>query len=290
MKLELRIPSPVHTVIYQGIELLVKRDDLIHEHISGNKWRKLKYNIEQMLVEGKHELLTFGGAHSNHIAATAFAGKLLKLNTVGVIRGGPFDEPSPTLQFAEECGMHLQYISRSEYKDYTQTNKQYAIADYQYLVPEGGANELGVGGCEEILNEVIEQYDVVCVDAGTGATAAGIIRSSSSPVVVVPVLKGEDFLRSQIEGLVKKKATDWQSKTNYHFGGYAKTTPVLLEFMNSFYEETGIKTDPVYTGKLFYAVVDMIQRGELSGRVLVIHTGGLQGIPAMEQRLGKKIF
>lgn len=310
-----------------GVRLLIKRDDLIHEHISGNKWRKLKYNLREAVQQNHHTILTFGGAYSNHIAATAFACKKAGLESIGIIRGED-DATNPTLQFARENGMRLEFVSRSDYKNMTSAGADGNTSEIDelknrlgrfFLIPEGGANGLGVRGCAEILSEVEEEFDVVCSAAGTGTTLAGLAVSlkNNERLIGFPALKGGDFLKDEVKRLIAesrlrslsevegsngldsgstKQNRSAQSRftliTDYHFGGYAKMKPELLKFINDFTARTGIPLDPIYTGKMMFGIYDMIlnkrdchgkplQRGTT---ILAIHTGGLQGWQGMAHR------
>ena len=282
------------------ISLYIKREDLIHPEISGNKYRKLKYNLEQATLENKSTLLTFGGAFSNHISATSFAGKLHGFKMIGVIRGNELGDDlentlqiNPTLRFAHECGMQFKFVTRSDYRNKTAPEFIAKLAiemgDF-YLVPEGGTNELAVKGCEEILSEETEQFDVICLAVGTGGTISGLINSvkEHQKVLGFPALKG-DFLQHEIKKYVHQ-TDNWKLNTDYHFGGYAKTSNELITFINQFKKETSIPLDPVYTGKLLYGIVDLINKGyfEKNTRILAIHTGGLQGIEGMYTILKKR--
>lgn len=293
-----------------GVRLLIKRDDLIHEHISGNKWRKLKYNLREAAEQNHHTLLTFGGAYSNHIAATAFAAQKAGLSSIGVIRGED-DATNPTLRFAREHGMQLHFVSRQDYREMTDAG---AYGDTPlldaleeefgrfFLIPEGGANGLGVRGCAEILTEVEEGFDVVCCAAGTGTTLAGLALSlpvkayRHTPLLGFPALKGGEFLKEEVVRLVQGSnlehgTLNLELITDYHFGGYAKMTPELLEFISGFQERTGIPLDPIYTGKMMFGIYDLIRQGAYGDTplrkgttILAIHTGGLQGWQGMRQR------
>jgi 1-aminocyclopropane-1-carboxylate deaminase len=278
-----------------NITLTVKREDLLHPHISGNKFRKLKYNILQAKAEGKTALLTFGGAFSNHIAATAAAGKAYGFGTIGIIRGeelaGKIAE-NPTLSFAEECGMQLHFITRDAYK--TKTNPDFIAALTQqfgdfYLLPEGGTNSLAVKGCEEILDAADAAFTHICCAVGTGGTIAGIINSAlpGQKVLGFPALKGAGLLNDICKFAPKG---NWELVEDYHFGGYGKVTEELVLFMNDFYVKTNILLDPVYTAKLFFGVIDLANNGYFApnSTILLIHTGGLQGIAGMNKELIRK--
>ena len=275
--------------------LWIKREDLIHSHISGNKYRKLKYNLEQAKAEQKETLLTFGGAFSNHILAVAAAGKAFGFNTVGVIRGEELVDQvdsNPTLKFAKSCGMRFKFISREEYRnktsdDFVEYLKE-RFGDF-YLIPEGGTNDLAIKGCEEILSEHDSGYDYICCSVGTGGTISGIINSSKTDQKILgfPALKG-DFLQEEISKFAKN--LNWQLITTYHFGGYAKINAELISFMNQFKRQYHISLDPVYTSKMLFGVMDLLKIGYFPehSKILVIHTGGLQGISGMNELLKKK--
>ncbi len=289
--------SQNEAVIYKNlikydIELVVKREDQIHPHISGNKYRKLKYNLLEAKNNKSDTLLTFGGAFSNHIAATASAGKEFGFKTIGIIRGEElFDkvDENPTLAFAKANHMQLHFVSREVFK---QKNSEDFIAELKhnfgdfYLLPEGGTNDLAVKGCEEILAIEDNDFDVICVPVGTGGTLAGVINSSQphQKVIGFSALKG-DFLKKEVEKWTNR--TNWFITDEYAFGGYAKINHTLIEFINQFNNETGIPLDPIYTGKMMFGILRMIEEGKISkkSRILAIHTGGLQGIAGMNKKL-----
>ena len=278
-----------------GLELYIKRDDLIHSEISGNKYRKLKYNIIEAQKLGFETLLTFGGAFSNHIAATASVGKEFGFKTIGIIRGEElYDkvEANPTLKFAKTCGMQFKFVSRSDYREKTTesfiNNLKGEFGEF-YHVPEGGTNTLAIRGCEEILSETDKEFDFICSSVGTGGTISGLINCSkhSQQVLGFPALKG-DFLKNEIVKFAHQ--SNWQLVTNYHFDGYAKVAKELIDFINKFKEDTNIPLDPVYTGKMMFGIFDLIDKGffPIGSKILAIHTGGLQGIEGMNTVLKKK--
>lgn len=288
---ELKIPY--------NVSLTVKREDLIHPHISGNKYRKLKYNIAFAKANTYKTLLTFGGAYSNHIAATAVAGMRYGFQTVGVIRGEELGvdlektlKENTTLAQAVSNGMQLKFISREMYKQKEEVSvlrlleKEYPDA---YILPEGGTNDLAIKGCEEILTEADLSYDYICCAVGTGGTITGVINSSSSSQKILgfPALKG-DFLKEELQKLTSK--THWELQQAYHFGGYAKVTEELVNFINQFKKTHDILLDPIYTGKMMFGVFDLISKGYFpqNSRILAIHTGGLQGVAGINQKLKKK--
>lgn len=284
----------------KGSRLFILREDLIHPQISGNKWRKLKYNIQEAKRLNKDVLLTFGGAFSNHIAATAAAGKEFGLKTIGIIRGEENLPLNTTLQLAVANGMILKYVSREAYRSKNETlftdNLKQEFGDF-YLIPEGGSNAFAVKGCTEIIDNINIDIDVICCACGTGGTLAGIIASSNKQVLGFPALKSGDFLKNDINGLlneysnqfnVKIESTNWNLVTGYHFGGYAKVKPELIRFIQQFKQKHSIPLDLIYTGKMLFGIYDMLQNSnQLDGKTIVaIHTGGLQGNKGFEERLG----
>jgi 1-aminocyclopropane-1-carboxylate deaminase len=284
-----------------GVQLSVLRLDLIHPSVSGNKWFKLKYNILEAKAQKLSTLLTFGGAFSNHIYATAAAGNLFGFRTIGMIRGEETLPLNPTLQFAQEQGMQLVYLDR---QTYGQRHTQKLQEDLKqrfgdvYIIPEGGCNLPGVRGCLEIIPKTAN-FDTVCLACGTGTTVAGITLSLHpyQKAIAFPVLKGGEFLNAEIDRLLNHylpsgSFAPWQLVCDYHFGGYAKVNQDLLRFCQDFALEHHIPLDYVYTGKMFYGVMDLIQRGFFppGEKLLLIHTGGLQGNVGMEAQLLKKTF
>lgn len=285
----------------KNVELYLKREDLIHKTISGNKWRKLKYNLLKAKNDGHHTLLTFGGAYSNHIHATAYAGKLLGFNTIGIIRGEEHLPLNPTLADAVNCGMRIQYIDRVSYRNKTDTTFIKNLTNVYgrfYLLPEGGSNNLAVKGCTEIVNDIKIDYDFIAAACGTGGTLSGIISglNGDKKIIGVPVLRGAEFLRNDISNYVynfsNKHYTNWDLKLDYHIGGYAKVNKELIQFIKEFESLNNVNLDPIYTGKLLYAIKDMIIKGEFPGdsKIIAIHSGGLQGIRGMQNKIKKLLF
>ncbi|PWL40441.1 1-aminocyclopropane-1-carboxylate deaminase [Flagellimonas aquimarina] len=279
----------------KDVTLYIKREDTVHPFVSGNKYRKLKYNVIEAKKREYTGLLTFGGAFSNHIAATAFAGKEAELKTLGVIRGEELIDnwqENPTLKQAKEHGMEFHFVSRSDYREKDSTEfikKLEALFGDFYLLPEGGTNTLAVKGCEEILNETDTDFDFICSCVGTGGTVAGLINSSKlhQTVLGFPALKG-DFLKQDILKFAGNK--NWELISDYHFGGYAKVNENLIDFINTFKKETGIPLDPIYTGKMLFGIFDLIKKDTFKkgAQILAIHTGGLQGIKGMNLVLKKR--
>ena len=278
--------------ILKGHSLALLREDQIHADISGNKFRKLKYNLLAAQKENQSTILTYGGAYSNHIAAVAAVGKELGLATIGVIRGEELANKipdNPTLKFAKEAGMQLEFVSRN---NYALKNEQHFIAHLRnqfgdfYLIPEGGTNSLAVKGCEEILNQDTSRYDYICVSVGTGGTLSGLVKASEAHQEII----GFSALKGTFQVLEVKKYSD---RTNfkitdaYCFGGYAKIDLNLIRFINEFKATSGIQLDPVYTAKMMFGIFDLIKQGffKENSRILAVHTGGLQGITGMNQRL-----
>ena len=278
-------PTPYQTLdIPYPVQLTVKRLDLIHPQISGNKFFKLKYNLLAAQQQGFSQVLTFGGAFSNHIAATAFAAQYFGFQSIGMIRGEELaSQPfNPTLQTAHDLGMQLNFVSRTKYRlrhqaEYLQQlQQQYPQA---FIIPEGGSNALAIQGTQEILSpDDLENYDVICCAVGTGGTLAGIIESSSEQqhVLGFSALKG-DFLKHDIQQWTDK--SNWSLTDAYCCGGYAKITPKLLQFMQQFEQQHHIPLEQVYTAKMMMGLLDLIQYHHFPAhtRILAIHTGGLQG-------------
>lgn len=265
------------------INLFVLRLDLIHLFISGNKWFKLKYNLEEARKQKKNRLVTFGGAYSNHIIATAAAGKEFGFKTIGIIRGEELSEgDNSVLQFAKDCGMELHFVSREEYRKKDASFLPGVTDDY-YILPEGGTNELAVKGCSEISSLINIPFDYICCAAGTGGTIAGIISSlnASRKAIGFASLKANDYFEKEIKKLLDHcqidKLANWQINYDYHFGGYAKKNEELLNFISDFKSNHNVQLDFVYTGKMMFGVFDLIKKNYFpkGATVVAIHTGGL---------------
>jgi 1-aminocyclopropane-1-carboxylate deaminase len=268
----------------QGISAHVLRLDKIHPVLSGNKWFKLKNHLQAAKKKSSQHIITFGGAWSNHIIAAAYAAQQAGFRAIGIIRGEKPVFLSYTLQAAADYGMLLEFISREEYKlkdDPSFLEQLAARWPGAYIIPEGGAGDLGIKGSEDILQAVdSSQYSHILCAIGTGTMYLGLVNASAPGQTIVgfPVLKGMNDL-SAISPVSPEKLPYCQFIPGYHFGGYARSTPELLDFMNRFYQTTGIPSDFVYTGKLFYGAMDMLQKGFFppGSRLLLIHSGGLQG-------------
>ncbi len=276
-------------LLSKSINLYLKREDLILSEISGNKWYKLKYNLIEAENNGIKQILTFGGAYSNHIFSTAAACNLFGFESIGIIRGEEHLPLNPTLSFAVENGMKLFYLDRSVYRDkYNEIllNKlKNKFGDF-YLVPEGGSNSFAVKGCSEIIKSIAIPFDYICTPCGTGGTLAGIVvgLNNESSALGFSVLKGSSFLNTEVERLILnhngKRYNNWSINFDYHFGGYAKYNFELINFINTFYENHKIKLEPIYTGKMLYGIYDLIKNDffKKGQTIIAIHTGGLQGL------------
>jgi 1-aminocyclopropane-1-carboxylate deaminase len=265
-------------------ELWMKRDDLLHPVISGNKWRKLKYILDFVLSSGMDTIVSMGGAYSNHLHALAYAGYVLGLNTIGIIRGEQPETLNPALLDMQQWGMVLKFVSRSDYRHFRKfKNWQYlpGLAPGQYWLPEGGAQTLALKGVAELVNEIEIPYDILCVPCGTGTTLAGIIGAVPEKVSVIgfSALKNSGFLTAGVESLLTGPVSNWQINRDYHFGGFAKTNAELTAFIEAFEIKTSIPLEPVYTGKMIYGLYDLIKKGYFKAgqRIIAVHTGGLQG-------------
>lgn len=269
------------------LELWIKRDDLLHPIISGNKWRKLKYILNHALHSGADSIVSMGGAYSNHLHALAFTGKALGLKTTGYIRGERPAQLNATLHDLLDWGMELRFVSRSHYRqlrDYQDYDSLPDLQPGQYWLPEGGATDLALQGVAELVDEIEIGFDALAVACGTGTTLAGLLTSPlTHRAIGVAALKGGDFLIDDVGQLLNKQGmashADWRILVDYHFGGFAKTTPALLAFMQDFQQRHGIELEPIYTGKLLFALYDLIRRDYFPAgqRIIAIHTGGLQG-------------
>lgn len=291
--------SPIQAIFHPvlekaGVQLILKRDDLIHPSIAGNKWRKMKYNLIEARQKGFKQLITFGGAYSNHIYATASAGKVFGFDTLGIIRGDELNpQSSPTLQYAAQQGMQFRFVSRTAYRDKEEILRQLKQEDIAlekaYYLPEGGSNHLALKGLAELAQEIYQQTqpDYIVSAVGTGGTIAGILASSNAPTHIIGIvaLKGakEGLFRDIQELLSEHPAIDFTRFTlldAYHFGGYAKYNSTLLDFIRNFESyNPAVQLEQVYTGKMLYGIIDLAEKGyfKKGSQVVAVHTGGLQG-------------
>jgi 1-aminocyclopropane-1-carboxylate deaminase len=272
---------------------------MVHPEISGNKFYKLKYNLEAARKEGHGQIITFGGAFSNHIAATAAAARALGISSVGIIRGEKTSERNPTLSKAMSQGMRLYFITRDQYRHKNSEIFQKTLEEKfgpSYFIPEGGTNALAIQGTREILSESENHFDNIAVSIGTGGTFLGVADSLKphQHLLGFSSLKGSfihEDLAEKMEKYQIQPAGTFKVFEQFHFGGYAKFTPELISFLRHFYDETGIPLDPVYTGKMMFAIVELIKNGIISrgGNVLALHTGGLQGIEGFNTTYGLQL-
>ena len=294
MEIELEFLSPVHQIKdklfdKQGLKVFIKRDDLIHPVISGNKWRKLKYILKQAQTENKTHLVTFGGAYSNHILATAAAAAKFGFKATGFVRGEPVN--NDTLFLCRLHGMNLIFIDREHYRDKSGVFYKYFSDDPEaFFIDEGGASPEGAKGCSELIGELSETYDHIFCACGTGTTAAGIMNGILAQKLTtrfhaVPVLKNGAFIKHEIDNLLITPG-DYDVHLDYHFGGYGKADDKLIEFIKHFVASSGILIEPVYTGKMMYALYDLVADNYFKpdSNILAIHSGGIWGLLGMKHR------
>ena len=294
MNIELEIFSPVHQIKNKlfddkGLKVFIKRDDLIHPIISGNKWRKLKYLLNQAQTENKTHLVTFGGAYSNHLLATAAAAAKFGFRATGIVRGEPVN--NDTLFLCRLHGMELLFTDRESYRDKPALfKKHFADNPEAFFLDEGGASAEGAKGCSELIDELSETYDHILCACGTGTTAAGIIngietRQLPTQFHGVPVFKNGGFIKDEIDKFLIKP-TGYHLHTDYHFGGYGKADERLIEFVKQFVATTGILIEPVYTGKMLFALYDLVNKNYFKpgNRILAVHSGGIWGLLGMKDK------
>ncbi|WP_440054881.1 1-aminocyclopropane-1-carboxylate deaminase/D-cysteine desulfhydrase [Pseudoalteromonas sp. T1lg65] len=294
MSLALNLPeSPIQTLVHptlklHGIRLRVKRDDLLHPVIQGNKWRKLKYNLLEMQHRGLSELVTFGGAFSNHLYATSMACKIFRFTGQIIVRGPLLDHQNPTIKMAQACGLTLHSVTRQEYRE--RGNKEYVENlkrrfPHAWLIPEGGTNSFAINGVKELAN-ALPNTDYVACAVGSGGTLAGLISGlpNTAHCIGISVLKGADYLQQEINALVTNDRTaNWHLLHDYHHGGYAKLTEPLIQFCKTMRRHHHLPLEPIYTGKLLFALFDLIEKGyfKRGSDIIAIHTGGLQGLDGL---------
>jgi 1-aminocyclopropane-1-carboxylate deaminase len=294
MNIDQDIYSPVHQIKdklfgERGLSVFIKRDDLIHPIISGNKWRKLKYLLKKAQAQNKNHLVTFGGAFSNHLLATAGAAALFGFKATGFVRGDEVD--NDMLFMCRMHGMNLIFVERESYRDkHALFNQRFGDDNDAFFIDEGGASPEAAQGCSELVGELTEAYDHIFCASGTGTMAAGIInglqgQQLNTQMHGIPVLKAGDFLRKAIDSLLLKPR-EYHLHTDYHFGGYGKVNAELIAFIKRFIAETGILIDPIYTGKMLYAIYDMAAKDQFKhgSKILAIHSGGIWGLLGMKNR------
>lgn len=287
------LPSPVEEIhddrlTARGVRLYLKRDDLIHPEIPGNKWRKLKYNLSAARGQGYSKLLTFGGAYSNHIRATAAAGHHLGFSTLGIIRGEEHIPLNWSLRYAVELGMHLSYMDRATYRRKNEPDIIDGLREKYgnfYLLPEGGSNNLAVRGCAELPAELGIEFDVICCPVGTGGTLAGIAATllPEQRAIGFAVLKGGQFLADDVAELQRQEygvvGTNWSIEYNFHFGGFAKATSELCGFIDDFDRRHRLRLDWIYVAKMMFGIFTLIEKGGFAPGVViaVVITGPADG-------------
>jgi 1-aminocyclopropane-1-carboxylate deaminase len=294
MDIDLEFFSPVQQIknklfAERGLTVFIKRDDLIHPVISGNKWRKLKYILKQAQRQNKTHLVTFGGPYSNHLLATAAAAAQFRFKATGIVRGEHVN--NDTLFLCRLHGMELLFTGRDSYRDKPALFDKYFGHDPNaFFIDEGGASAEGARGCSELIDELPEEYDHIFCACGTGTTAAGLINGIASHQLstrfhAVPALKNGGFLKNEI-GQLLATAADYELHLEYHFGGYGKADNRLIDFVRQFVASTGILTEPVYTGKMLYALYDLAAKNYFSpgARILAIHSGGIWGLLGMKDK------
>ena len=294
MEIDLEIFSPVHQITNplfadKGLQVFIKRDDLIHPIISGNKWRKLKYILQQAQAENKTHLVTFGGAYSNHLLATAAAAAKFGFKATGIVRGE--EVKNDTLFLCRLHGMNLIFTDREAYRDkHALFTKYFNGNPDAFFIDEGGSSIAGAKGCSELVDELTEPYDHIFCACGTGTTAAGIINGLNRNKLntkfnAVPVFKNGDFIKEEIDKFLTEP-TEYALHTGYHFGGYGKANEDLIAFIKQFVADTGILIEPVYTGKMLYAIYDLAAKDYFKpgDKILAIHSGGIWGLLGMKEK------
>ncbi len=270
----------------KGLQLFIKREDLSHPFISGNKWRKLKYHLIEARQQNKTQLVTFGGAYSNHLLATAAAGATYKFGTTGFVRGEQVS--NPVLQLCAWFGMKLIFVSRADYNDKQRLFDLHFGNDIEAcFIDEGGAGPLGERGVKELLDDIAQPFDIISCSMGTGSTFKALVegvseRNSPMQIYGISVLKGPDTFRKLVHFIPQKH---WQIFDEFHQGGYAKTTPELIDFMKTFAAQTGILLDQVYEGKMLFALAKLADTNYFKPgtRILALHNGGLSGLLSLLQ-------
>ena len=267
-----------------NIKLFIKREDLIHDIVSGNKWRKLNYNFKYIKEKKIKKILSFGGAYSNHLHALSWLAKKNNIKSFGLVRGCKLSIENPTLSFCKKNKMDLFFLNRSTYRNNKYNNpifkKIIKSEENVFVIPEGGFNEFGIKGCEEIMNEVNEHYDIICCSIGSGCTAVGIIKSLKFDQSFLGFSSFKNNF--QIKNIIseKVKTMNWEINSEYNFGGFGQVNDELKKFIKDFKNTYAIMLDPIYTSKLFFGLFDMISKNKFpkDSRILALHTGGLQGI------------
>ncbi|MCB9046223.1 MAG: 1-aminocyclopropane-1-carboxylate deaminase/D-cysteine desulfhydrase [Chitinophagales bacterium] len=288
--------QPINAAWYEnkvtGVDML--RLDVIHKHVSGNKWFKLKYNIEHCILEGIDTVLTFGGAYSNHLAATAAMANFNGIRSIGVIKGKYAEHSlTSTLQFCTDNGMYLHFVTNETYSKKNDPDFLKELSDMfatPLIIPEGGANEMGIIGAGEIADLIPADYTHIAVSVGTGSTLSGIVNNTGNELWTIGYapMKGGSYLGKEVSRLIRPEKRDaYRIYDDWHFGGFGRYTDELTMFMNNFYGQNGIPLDMVYTAKMMFGLKEQILRGDYPDevRILCIHTGGLQGNQSIADKL-----
>jgi len=289
-----KTPTPIQEIKLNihnpnNIKLYVKREDLIHNIVSGNKWRKLKYNFDYVINNRIKTVLSFGGAYSNHLHALSWLAKKNKIKSIALVRGEELSKKNPTLSFCLKNNMELHFLDRKIYRESKYDNETINMIKKNnknlFIIPEGGFNDLGVKGCEEIMNEVDDFFNIICCSIGSGCTAIGLIKSlhESQFFLGFSSFKNSNFINQNIEHYINFKS-NWNINADYNFGGFGKINIDLKNFMDFFEKNNNMKLDPIYTSKLFFGLFDMISKKKFpkESRILAFHTGGLQGLQGIK--------
>ncbi|KZN58119.1 hypothetical protein N473_05095 [Pseudoalteromonas luteoviolacea CPMOR-1] len=297
MKTSSHLESPLQTIKHplltaKKIQLQVKRDDLLHPSVQGNKWRKLKYNLIALKRQQSQCLLTFGGAFSNHLYATAMASKLFHIPAHFIVRGPHLDLSNPTIRFAKACKVNLHPVTRIEYRQrhdvhyLEQLKRQFPSA---FIIPEGGSNQFALQGCKE-LAQSLPSSDYLCCAVGSGGTLAGILQGvhKTTKVLGFAVLKNAEYLNEEVTTLNPSalKLNNWQILTQFHGGGYGKFSAPIWDFCQTMKRDHHLPLEPIYTGKMMHGLWQMIEQDQFPqhSRIIAIHTGGLQGLDGLRYR------
>ena len=294
-QLAIQQPSPeqVITPSWSGLEhlnLTVKRDDLLHAIISGNKWRKLQYSLLAALQQNIAHIVSFGGGFSNHLHALGYCCHALNIKFTAIVRGDYSANPSPMLKDLLKWHTDIQYVTKVSYRQRDEPDYLRQLQDRfgkVMIIPEGGSNELALQGIAELVDELLQTYDYIIAPVASGGTLAGLIKAKHNTpckILGIGVLKGEDYLAELVQNLLPSDlqtlpSAHWSINHDYHFDGYAKSSQELHDFCDDFYQQTQIAIEPIYSGKLFFALRDLIGQGYFpqGSKVLALHTGGLQG-------------
>lgn len=286
--------------IDENLQTFVVRDDLIHQAISGNKWRKLKYNLEKAKNENFKTILTFGGAFSNHLFAVATAGKIYDFETIAFVRGEEYEHLNPTLEYAKLSGMSIYYINRETYRNRNNPNFQQELAKNfkkPFIVPEGGSNHFALKGVAEIYKLIPFTPNYVFSAVGSGGTLAGLIDGAekSTKIIGITAIKNGSYMKEIIKNFISYNSENekkfWSLFTDFHFGGFAKIDRKLVDFANKFQQINGFEIDFIYTAKMFYAIWELAKQNYFckTDKIVAIHTGGLQGNVGMQNKINKII-